>query len=1173
MAAPVPPVQDPAKAEAGGLTNMNRNVPTRARALRRLAVAGVVAGMVVPTVANAAISGTAFRDYDADGTRDAREPGITGIAVTALDDAGAVVATATTAADGTYSLTGVAAGARVRVEFSGEASFLKQGGNGLGAGSSVQFASEGDTDVNHGLNNPAEFCEANPQIAAACSFFGRYDSDFAAKGGLRVFGFNTTGLASERAGSDPALAPTSASFGEIGSTYGLAFQKSSRSLFAAAFYKRGSGFGPGGPGAIYRVVPGADQTFGTADDTVSTFLDLGAAAGPDLHPTAATSDSSWVSDAASWAPVGKSSLGDIDLSDDGQTMYVMNLYNRKLYIAPIGAQPTAPAAGTIREIDVPDPGTECVSDPSTPAGQLNLNVRPFAVGYQDGHAYVGVTCTGESSASIADVKAFVYRFDDPGFTQVLQVPLNYTRAGSDMPWYPWTDATTGPQMNDWAYGEPFLADLEWDGEDLILGLRDRRGDQAGYGMSDLNGGFAYIAATGDILRACRADAASEVYLTESNGSSPAGCRRAFGPGAGVGNNQGPSGGEFYGDAAYGFHDDVPMGGLAQVPGATDVIASLMDPNQLPGESLVNSNGVRRMSNVDGAPGTGLELTANCETNCQSQDEGGFGKANGIGDLEALCQSAPIEIGNRVWLDDGDGVQDPSESPAAGVTVRLFDAAGNLVATTTTDAEGRYLFSSAGPDLVPGNGDDLGGYGSDGLPNTSDDTTGLKPNQSYSIRLDNPADYSGAGALAGRVPTVTGATAAGGSVINDSNGVAASATDVRANVTTGEVGVNDHRIDFGFVLPASLGDKVWYDDDTDGIQDAGESGVAGVKVILRDTAGNPIATTTTAADGTYLFANLPPGSYVVVFDTTTLPTGYAPTTQNAPGSTGANGSDASPITGATTTITLTAGQNDLNWDMGIVRAPVASAALGDKVWYDNDRDGRQDAGEPGVGGVTVILRNTSGAEIARTTTAADGTYLFDNLAAGSYVVVFDTTTLPAGYKVTTQNASGATPANGSDANPTTGATVTITLVAGQRDLDWDMGIVQPLTRLRVTKVANVATSAPGGAVLFVVRVTNVGAATARNVSVCDTPPTRMTFAKLPAGGRLSGGRLCFTIASLARGKSKTYRIPVLVSRSARNETLTNRVSVTASNAPRVRTSAGVRVVGGVLGAGSIPAVTG
>ena len=57
--------------------------------------------------------------------------------------------------------------------------------------------------------------------------------------------------------------------------------------------------------------------------------------------------------------------------------------------------------------------------------------------------------------------------------------------------------------------------------------------------------------------------------------------------------------------------------------------------------------------------------------------------------------------------------------------------------------------------------------------------------------------------------------------------------------------------------------MWYDLNGDGIQDPNEPGVAGVVVELRQ--GNTvIATTTTDANGLYLFENVAPGLYSVVF---------------------------------------------------------------------------------------------------------------------------------------------------------------------------------------------------------------------------------------------------------------------------------------------------------------------
>jgi hypothetical protein len=82
------------------------------------------------------------------------------------------------------------------------------------------------------------------------------------------------------------------------------------------------------------------------------------------------------------------------------------------------------------------------------------------------------------------------------------------------------------------------------------------------------------------------------------------------------------------------------------------------------------------------------------------------------------------------------------------------------------------------------------------------------------------------------------------------------------------------------------------------------------------------------------------------------------------------------------VTLAAGDNYPDLDTGYF-SPKAS--LGNFVWFDLDRDGIQDAGEPGIENVVVTLYNSSGTAIGTTTTNAVGFYSFWDLDPGTYTV--------------------------------------------------------------------------------------------------------------------------------------------------------------------------------------------
>lgn len=169
--------------------------------------------------------------------------------------------------------------------------------------------------------------------------------------------------------------------------------------------------------------------------------------------------------------------------------------------------------------------------------------------------------------------------------------------------------------------------------------------------------------------------------------------------------------------------------------------------------------------------------------------------------------------------------------------------------------------------------------------------------------------------------------------------------------------------------ASIGDYVWKDLDRDGFQDAGEPGIEGVTVNLYNNLNVLVGTTTTNSFGYYHFGDLQPATYSVGFPIT-LGNGYVLTIRD--NAADIADSDANIGTGRTTTIVLTSGQNYPDFDAGYV-SPFAS--IGDYVWRDLDKDGEQEAGEPGIQGVPVTLLNSSGVAIGSTTTDATGYYIF------------------------------------------------------------------------------------------------------------------------------------------------------------------------------------------------------
>ncbi|HCY4676024.1 TPA: carboxypeptidase regulatory-like domain-containing protein, partial [Staphylococcus aureus] len=314
-----------------------------------------------------------------------------------------------------------------------------------------------------------------------------------------------------------------------------------------------------------------------------------------------------------------------------------------------------------------------------------------------------------------------------------------------------------------------------------------------------------------------------------------------------------------------------------------------------------------------------------------------------------------KIGNYVWEDTNkNGIQELGEVGVKGVTVVAYDNKTNKeVGRTITDEKGGYL-----------------------IPNL--------PNGDYRVEFSNlPKGYEVTPSKQGNNEEL------------DSNGL--------SSVITVN-GKDNLSADLGIYKPKyNLGDYVWEDTNKNGIQDQDEKGISGVTVTLKDENGNVLKTVTTDADGKYKFTDLDNGNYKVEF---TTPEGYTPTTVTS-------GSDIEKDSNGLTTTGVINGADNMTLDSGFYKTPKYN--LGNYVWEDTNKDGKQDSTEKGISSVTVTLKNENGEVLQTTKTDKDGKYQFTGLENGTYKVEFET---PSGY-TPTQVGSGTDEGIDSNGTSTTG----------------------------------------------------------------------------------------------------------------------------------------------------------
>ncbi len=833
-------------------------------------------------VIKAQISGNVYWDVNNNGSRSAagtfpNEKGVYGVVVNAYNTSNTIVATTSTNGTGNYSLPSVTS-FPVRLEFitpNGTFAAKRTAGNA----SNVRFVTAPLSNADLGVASNKYYATANNHFAASSApsngnaTAATNSGDAGLRQALYIFPYNLNNTVKTGVNYENRF---------IGSTYGLAFQKETRTLLIAAYLKRHAGFGPGGIDAIYKT---KISLSGDADapSVYCNLNTLGINVGANPR-TVALPDNADVpnTDAGVFGLVGKIGIGGIEISEDGKDLFVANMYQNKIHRINIGM----PAKNSITAADVT--ANWLIPGPGLAGTEWHI----MSVKNHDGKIYVGGIASKQRTdapdntqadldADHVNLRAYVYAITPATgvVTEVLQFPLNYRRGQvidqfryefKTNWWRAWQNngdadilrndfndgLETFPQPSapyntvsntGIIYPQPMLADLEFDGDGaMIIGLRDRFGDQGGLNnyfegvngnVSTSGGNFFRVFACGEVLRAGKAGSTwtiennatvtSNGVTTSSNnlnvqGSPPAGASSfsgTFNPTSGspwgwdaaINKNFGPGGRYYYYNQAF-TNAGVPLsnfesgsinlstvhyvksnGGLALLAGSDEVINTAISP-----EGRTFTAGVLRFSNLGLYAGTNAGNMTDQQELIPGSAYGNpgmggspasFGKANGIGDVEILCDAMSIEIGNIVWNDaNSNGIQDANETGKPNITVLLrspgndgiFGTGDDETWTTITDSEGHYYFDNT--NVNDSRKVTLGFIGIAG-------NSGILNGQQYRIEI-NPVQAG----LTGFVATDANL----GTTLCDNDGLTGNLSNVGnriyANVNTA---FNDYNYDFGF----------------------------------------------------------------------------------------------------------------------------------------------------------------------------------------------------------------------------------------------------------------------------------------------------------------------------------------------------------------------------------------
>ena len=526
---------------------------------------------------------------------------------------------------------------------------------------------------------PEEFeCGVNSLLVTPCYVSGDPTNPLSVSKdnpAVVAFGYNSFSTEAPQLSDPPVSKLILASAADVGSVWGIAHQRTSNLVFTSSVLKRHAGYGPLGSGGIYviEIDEGLDGG-GIRTDLSFRLEDLTLTNGGSIQTAPASLSNNDArdlppdgfidaSDASTFPNIGRASLGDIDITEDEQTLWVVNVYDQTLYEIPIDSPMVSPPT-TATAHPVPNPG--CDGD-----GEY----RPWAVKVRENMVYVGIVCTSGS-------RAFVYAYNiltsEWGEEPIITVDLSYERGNliigegarptRSANWNPWADtwsamnppAPSATRMErEFGFPQPILSDIEFtDDNSLILGFLDRGGMQLGndaISPDPSTGNALYTGdAAGDILIACAN--VNGNYILERNGELLCSTEDIAGSVAqSPGNDEFFSGDFFEPEQNFVFHDEITLGGIAYLPGSNSIVSTAFDPLDIntieedfgfgtDNDFVSRAGGPVWFSLDNGTKERGFFVYTVLDG--RSNDTGidyNFGKAAGLGDLELFCSVEPPAV--------------------------------------------------------------------------------------------------------------------------------------------------------------------------------------------------------------------------------------------------------------------------------------------------------------------------------------------------------------------------------------------------------------------------------------------------------------------------------------------------------------------------------------------------